>query len=189
MFNPRTITLITMILAAAATRVLPHPWNFTAVGAMCLFGGATFQRRSLAFIVPLLALFVSDLVIAFTTYDGDLASMTMFKYSLFGLTVLMGMAIRERANLTNVLGMSLAASVMFFLLSNGHYWYTATLYPHTPEGLLTCYIAAIPFAQNMLYANVFYSVVLFGGLHLLQQRWPALANPFAAKLTLAPVRG
>src|SRR5689334_15212272 len=67
--NLRAATLVAMIVAAAATRIIPHPWNFTAVGAMCLFGGAYFRRRWQAFFVPLAALVLSDIVLAATRYD------------------------------------------------------------------------------------------------------------------------
>jgi hypothetical protein len=187
MFNPRTMTLIAMILAAATTRVLPHPWNFTAVGAMCLFGGATFPRRWAAFAVPMIALAISDVAIAYLQYGGDLSTMTPFKYLLFAATVGMGMLLRGRTNFTTVTGMAIAASVMFFVVSNFQVWLDGKLYPMTAEGLVACYIAAIPFAQNMLYANLFYSAVLFGGLHLMQLRWPALENPLGRKLAMAKV--
>ena len=60
MLDPRLSTLITMIAAAAATRLLPHPPNMTSVTALALFGGAYFSNRRLAFIVPLIALLGSD---------------------------------------------------------------------------------------------------------------------------------
>lgn len=185
MFNPRTMTLVLMILAAAFTRVIPHPWNFTAIGAMCLFGGATFYRRWAALAVPMIALLISDVAIAFLQYGGDLSTMTSFKYWLFAATVGMGMLIRGRTTVASVTGMAIAASVMFFLVSNFNIWLGSTIYAPTAEGLLTCYIAAIPFAQNMLYANLFYSAVLFGGFHLMQQKWSALESPMARKAELA----
>ena len=185
MFNPRTMTLVTMVLAAALTRVMPHPWNFTAIGAMCLFGGATFQRRWAALAVPMIALLISDVAIAYLQYGGDLSTITSFKYLLFAATVGMGMLLRGRTNVASVGGMAIAASVMFFLVSNFHVWFSQTLYPHTAEGLLACYIAAIPFADTMLYANLFYSAVLFGGLHLMQRQWPALESPWVRQPALA----
>jgi hypothetical protein len=53
-------------------------------------------------------------------------------------------------------------------------------YPRTPAGLLACYIAAIPFAKNMLYGNLLFSCVLFGGMEFLKARQPALARPATA---------
>ncbi len=58
-------TLILMILAAAFSRLIPHMPNFTAIVAMGLLAGAHFQSRTLAVLVPLAALLVSDLLIGF----------------------------------------------------------------------------------------------------------------------------
>jgi hypothetical protein len=69
MLTPRFWALASLTLAVAMTRVIPHPWNFTPVGALCLFGGACFARRWAAFAVPLAALLLSDLVLAVTLYD------------------------------------------------------------------------------------------------------------------------
>jgi len=42
-----------IVLTAAATRLLPHPPNFTPIAAMALFGGAYLADRRMAFLVPL----------------------------------------------------------------------------------------------------------------------------------------
>jgi hypothetical protein len=183
---PRAITLVTMIVAAAATRVVPHPWNFTAVGAMCLFGGAHFRRRWQAFLVPLAALVISDIVLAATRYDFSLFGYTSIwvGYGLFALTALIGMLLRGRVTVGRVAAAAVGASVMFFLVSNLVAWVEGHGgYPYTPAGLVACYVAAIPFAQNMFLANLFYSAVLFGGYELLSLQWPALRQPALAKVT------
>ena len=48
-----------------------------------------------------------------------------------------------------------AASVMFFVVTNFCVWALGSLYPKTWEGLLACYVAAIPFFQNDLLGNLF----------------------------------
>src|SRR6266702_3519620 len=96
MFHSRAVILITMILAAAATRIIPHPWNFTAVGAMCLFGGAHFRRGWQALLVPLAALLLSDVVLAATRYDFGLFGYGSvgIGFGRFALSVLMGWVFR-----------------------------------------------------------------------------------------------
>jgi len=187
MINPRGLVLITMILTAAATRLIPplaspyvNLWNFTAIGAMCLFGGAYFGRKSVALLVPMLALFLSDVVLAAVIYGFRSLSVVWMSYLLFGLTTLLGMTLRGRVTFLNVTAAAVVASAGFFLISNFHVWYTGTLYPHTAAGLGACYIAAIPFAKNMLLGNLFYSGVLFGGYEMLSMRWPVLRNSAVA---------
>lgn len=185
--NPRTLfarvtILVTMIFAAAATRILPHPWNFTAVGALCLFGGAYFHRRWAALLVPIVALAVSDVFLAGFVYGFGSLRHVWMSYVLFALTVCLGMLLRSRVTFTRVTVTALVASGMFFLISNFHAWLVGHGgYPLTPAGLLACYVAALPFAQNMLLANLFYSGVLFGGYELLSLQWPALRQPGMAK--------
>jgi len=185
MFNPRAMSLVAMIACAAAARVIPHPWNFTPIGAMCLFGGAYFLRAWAAFLVPLAALFISDVVLYLVLYGNQGWGVTTMKYHFFALTVLIGMTLRNRVTFGRVTAAAIGASVMFFLLSNFHVWLGSTRYPQAPAGLLACYVAALPFAMNMLAGNLVYCGVMFGGWELLARRWPALATP---ALVPAPVK-
>jgi hypothetical protein len=181
MINPRGLVLVTMILAAAATRLIPplaspyfNLWNFTAIGAMCLFGGAHFSRKSVAFLVPMAALFFSDVLLAATLYGFRSLNVVWMSYLLFALTTLLGMALRGRVTFLNVTAAAVVATAGFFAISNFNVWFTGSMYPHTADGLAAAYIAAIPFAKNMLLGNLFYSAALFGGYELLSMRWPAL---------------
>jgi len=189
MFNPRAITLVTIIFAAAATRLIPpefRPWNFTPVGAMCLFGGAYFVRKWQAFAAPLVALFVSDLMLAATVYGFDSLRHVWMSYVLFASTVAIGLTLRGRVTFLRIGAAAIGASAMFFLVSNFQVWLTAhgdTAYPRTLAGLMECYAVAIPFAKSMLYGNLFFSGVFFGGWELLQRGLPVLREP-----ALAPVR-
>ena len=67
MFKPRFLVLLGLILFAAASRLIPHPPNFSPIVAIALFGGAYFSDKRLAFVVPLTAMFLSDLVIGLHT--------------------------------------------------------------------------------------------------------------------------
>lgn len=186
MLNVRAITLVSLILAAAATRIIPHPWNFTAVGAMCLFGGAYFERRWAAVVVPLAALVLSDVVLAATLYGFTGFTVISVSHLLFALTACLGMTLQGRVTFGRVTLAALSASALFFVLSNFAAWLSGYEgYPYTPAGLLACYVAAIPFAQNMLLANLFYCGVLFGGWELLSRGLPALRRPAVVE---APVR-
>jgi hypothetical protein len=192
MFNPRAITLLTIIFAAAATRLIPpefRPWNFTPVGAMCLFGGAYFIRKWQAFAAPLAALFFSDLALAATLYGFDSLRYVWMSYILFAATVAIGLTLRGRVTFFRVTAAAIGASAMFFLVSNFQVWllgHGQVAYPKTLAGLMACYAAAIPFAQNMLYSNLLFSGVFFGGWELLQRGLPALREPALAPAQAQP---
>ena len=172
------LLLVGMILLAALSRLLPHPPNFSPVEAIALFGGAYFLSRSAAIIVPLVGMFVSDLVLGFvhggTYFEYFTHAGFWLVYACIALTTLMGFNLRGRVSGARVLGYSLAGSVLFFLVTNFGTWATGTMYPHNAQGLMAAYVAGIPFFQWTVLGTLFYSAVLFGGFALLRRRVPAL---------------
>lgn len=170
--NPRTWLLLSMIALAAAVRILPHPWNFTPVGAMALFGGATLANRRQALLFPLLALFAGDLVIGFH-------SLMPVVYASFLANGAIGFWLRERRSLPRIGAAALAGAVQFFLVTNFTVWLSGMTYPKTAAGLVACYVAGIPFFWNTLASDLVYSALLFGGLALAERRFPALRQTAA----------
>ena len=165
--NARILTLLTAIVAAAALRLLPHPPNFTPIGAMALFSGAQFGRRPLAFVAPLGALLLSDAVLGFHVWMP-------FVYGSIALIVLIGWFALSRVSVLRLAGAAVASSVLFFAVTNFGIWMFGGTYPQTIAGLAACYLAAIPFFQNTLAGDLFYTGVLFGGFALLERAVPVL---------------
>ena len=172
----RLIALLVAIFAAAAMRLLPHLPNFSPIAAMALFGGAYLPRRALAFVAPFGALAISDALLG-GFYPG-----MNFVYLSFGLTVLIGWAIAKRKSPLVIGGAAVASSVMFFVLTNVGMWLFSGFYPRTVEGLVACYVAAIPFFQNTLAGDLFFTALLFGGFALAERLLPALRQPERAQL-------
>ena len=175
MFNTRFCALLGIILSAAAMRLLPHPPNMTPMAAMALFGGVYFSDRRTAFLVPLAAMYLSDLALGFFVYDfGCFHRLMPFVYAGFMVTVCLGMLIRPRLSPLAVGTAALSGSVMFFIVTNFGVWLAGNLYPKTLAGLLGCYIAAIPFFRNALIGDMAYTLLLFGGFALAQRYLPVL---------------
>lgn len=164
---PRFLVLISLILLSAATRLIPHPPNFSPIGAMALFGGASFAQKRWAFVVPLMALFVSDWVLGFH-------QLMPVVYGSFALIVCIGFWLRRRRTVVPIAGAALASSVLFFLLTNFGVWALGFRYPKTWDGFVACYVAAIPFFQNTLLGDAVYATVLFGGLGFAEKSFPVL---------------
>ncbi len=166
--SPRFITLTWMILIVAFTRLIPHYPNFTAIGAMALFGGAYFTNKKLAFIVPFVAMFLTDLILGFHT--------TMWAvYLSFAIMVLIGIELRHKVRTKNILLAGIVASVIFFIITNFAVWATGLMYPTNFAGLAESYIAGIPFFGYTLSGTLFYSTVLFGSFELIKSKFPKLA--------------
>jgi hypothetical protein len=177
--------LVGMILAAAASRLIPHPPNFAPIGALALFSGACFSSKPMAFLVPLAAMLISDLAIGLLSGDRSLGlhGLIPVVYGSFALIVCVGFWLRRRRSTVPIAGATLASSVMFFVLTNFGVWALGSWYPKTWDGLIACYGAAIPFFQNTLLGDAVYVTVLFGGLALAENGWPVLRER-----ELAPAR-
>lgn len=168
----RFIVLTLLVIAAALTRVMPllipHMWNFTAVGALAIFAGAQFNDKRLAFIMPLMAMALSDLFIG----NG----FSMLVYTGFIAMVACGYLIRRKVSVTNVILASFISASVFYLITNFAFFYPVTLYPHNVSGILASYTAALPFFRNMLIGNLVFSAVLFTSFYLLSKRYPVLVK-------------
>ena len=165
--HARLTALLSAILAAASLRLVPHPPNFSPIDAMALFSGAYLGRRWLAFAAPFLALLLSDAVLGF--YQG-----MEFQYVSVALIVILGAIVLPRTSLPRVGAASLASSILFFVVSNFGTWVVSGMYPHTVAGLASCYVAAVPFFQNTVAGDLFYSALLFGGFAIAKRLVPRL---------------
>ena len=181
MLNKRFFALLGITLFAAAMRLMPHPPNVTPIAAMALFGGGYFAGKKTALLMPLAAMYLSDLALGFFVYDfGWFHGFMPFVYLSFVLTVCLGFLVRRRLTPLSVGAAALTGSVLFFIVSNFGVWLIGSLYPKTLAGLAGCYVAAIPFFRNMLAGNAAYTLVLFGGFALAQRCLPVLRDEPAA---------
>ena len=163
----RLLALLSAITAAAVLRLAPHPPNFTPIGAMALFSGAYLGRKWLAFVAPLGALLLSDLVLGF--YHGQATV-----YFSVALIVMIGMMLLSRASPLRVGFAAIVSSVLFFVITNFGMWLFSGFYPRTTAGLEACFVAAIPFFQNTLTGDLFYAALLFGGFRIAELLLPRL---------------
>jgi hypothetical protein len=171
----RLIALLSAIVAAAALRLIPHPPNFTPIGAMALFSGAYLGRKPLAFAAPLGALLLSDLVLGF--YHGQATV-----YFSVAVIVMIGMVALTRKSPLLVGAAAILSSILFFIITNFGMWLFSGFYPRTLAGLEACYVAAIPFFQNTVAGDLFYAALLFGGFRIAELLVPRLraGTPLAA---------
>ena len=177
----QTITLVTIILAAAFSRIIPHMPNFSPLGAIAVFAAAHFADRRLSLAIPIAATWLSDLFLNNVVYATPGQSFAWFyggfywQYAAYGLIAIISIAIfRRSTSATKIISASLLSGVVFFAVSNFGVWFSSSLYPHTLAGLMACYAAALPFYQGTLLGDAAYSLALFGGFFLVQRYFPAL---------------
>ncbi|MFN3850213.1 MAG: DUF6580 family putative transport protein [Spirosomataceae bacterium] len=178
----RTSTLVTIILLAALTRLLPHPFNFTAVTAIGLFGAAYFSKeKHWAFIIPFAAMLVSDICLEAMTGFGFYKGMWV-TYLSFALVIAFGFFALRKVNTLNIILGSLGGSLIFFLITNFAFLYPEAPianpalghYPHNFSGIIASYSAGLPFFRNAIVGDLFYSGILFGSFALIQKFYKPL---------------
>jgi hypothetical protein len=179
--TPKLFIVLAIVITATVFRLLPHWPNFTPLAAIALLSGAYIRDKKLALLVPMLALFVSDLVTIqwlnpewlsvseFFTSPG-----TIFIYAGFFLMTFIGFGLRKSVKAKNIAGSALACALIFFLLSNFGVWLINDL-PKDMAGLLATYAQGIPFFGYDLAGNLFYSFVSFALVSYLVKTWPQLA--------------
>ena len=161
--NKKIAFIIALLTIGLVSRFMPHYPNFTAIGAVALLGGSLLRKPLEGIILPLVILFVSDLILNNLIYAGE--SFTVFYqgaayiYIAVVLSALIGRFV-TRLNPKNFLMLSIASSLVFFLISNFGVWKTGLLYPATGQGLIASYIAAIPYGLSHLAGTLTYGVVI-----------------------------
>ena len=181
------LVILTLIIVGILTRFifivsgesfLP---NFTALGAIVLLS-AVYLKGNGKVLVPLLALWISDMILNNVVYSKYFDSYQLFGnlwvYLAYGIIIFCAWHLMKRISWSRIVGSSILIGVIFFLITNFGVWISPhTPYPKTMIGLLECYAAGIPFFRNTILGNLFYSILLFGVYEYLLTRIPAL-RPF-----------
>ena len=144
-----------LILILALSRLVPHPWNFTPVIAVAMMSGYFFKNIFFSLLILLTAMLIADIFIGF--YEN-----MIFVYLSLMLIAFVFFKISKKINFKNLFIYSFAGSLIFFILSNFGVWILGSPgvdnlpYDKTLNGLIECYILAIPF-----FGNTFLSTLIF----------------------------
>jgi len=159
--SKKQIVIIAFMLLAVLFRLLPHLPNFTPITAIAMFGGLYFTNKTMAYLVPLFIMVMSDLFLGFHT-------ISIFVYAAFILVSFIGTRTKKPSVFTILL-----SSISFFIVTNFGVWLIG--YPKTWTGLVECYTLAIPFFRNSLLGDFFYSGVMILGFNYVQKRYLQLS--------------
>lgn len=161
---------ILLIAFGIAARFLPHPANFTPIGAIAIFGGLYLPKK-LSVWLPLSAMLISDIFIGFYSLPIMASVYVGFMFAnLLSLTARGKLAYTKTAfgRFGTIAGATALSSAIFYLLTNAAVWAFGSMYPHNFTGLLESYYLALPFFRNSLAGDVFFTFVLVGGMELLK---------------------
>jgi len=145
-------TTVLLIVTLALTRFIPHPPNATAILALSLFGGAAIANKKTAMLVVIAAMLLSDFLIGFH-------STLPFVYVSLITLVFYGSGMLNIKSASSKALASVNGSLLFFVVTNFGVWMVQDLYPKTISGLVTCFVAGIPFLFNMILSTMAYLFV------------------------------
>ena len=185
-----------LIVAAVAYRIVTGlaitsgtTWlsNFAPMAAIALCGAAYFPARY-KFTVPLIALFISDVVLnmhyGFSLFSPFVGS----HYLGFALVGGLGLLLQNRASLKTLLPASLAASLIFYVVTNIVSWAFDPGYVKNFGGLLQALTVGLPAYSAtptwMFFRNSAMSDLLFTGLFILCMHWGRTPAPARASSAL-----
>lgn len=182
--NQLLLAAILLIVSGAVYRLFPRPFGFAPQLAIAIFGGAIMKDKKLAFALPLFSMLISDALFE-GLYRANLVGMPGFyEGQAINYVLIMGMSFigmaMPKISVRNVAAASLAAPVLYFLLSNfvtwaGHGGYQR---PMTGAGLYQSYIDGLPFFPGSLSSTVLFSAVFFGA-------WSFISRPARSKSPLS----
>lgn len=184
--NYKKIGIISLlILSVVAFRVfLAGDGNsyraYTPVGAICLFAGAYLGRKWWAYVLPLVMLFVSDLIINGYIYEGKFGIIYDGWYTTYAVMagiILIGAILIKNVNVKNILVSSVASTLLFWFVLDFIVWAGGGLNIITGlplsrdfAGLIQCYAQGLPFAKNFFIGTAVYSTFLFGVYEFSKQK-------------------
>ena len=155
-----------LVGVALVSRLIPHWPNFTAIVALGLFSGLAFGRKWTGSMLVLVTLLVSDLIINYSLgYPGISASYLWNYLPLMAMPFLAGQ-LSKNPSFGNLLGGSVAGSLLFFFVSNLGVWFSGT-YGLTLPGLAMCYTAGLPFLGSLFAGTVVYGLIFLGAYRVL----------------------
>ena len=152
---------LSLIVLGAIARLLPHPPNFTPVGALSLYSGARLRSWQ-AYLIPIMVMAATGPIMGMVFGFKAFTALTPFVYLSFLINVWIGRHLRQTERVWRIGGAALLGSVQFFVITNFAVWATSHWYPHTFAGLAECYVVAIPFFGWTLAGDVACSALLFG---------------------------
>lgn len=143
-----------LTLLAAIARLIPHAPNLAPIAAVALLSGSVYKFPR-SFFIPLTAMFISDFFIGFSPWP-----ITLSVYGSFALISLTGNLLRDK-KLWKVPFAAISGSLLFYIITNFAVWLTSGMYEQSMNGLIACYVNAIPFFRNTIVGDMTYTMAIF----------------------------
>jgi hypothetical protein len=166
---PALLLVFSAVVYRVTTGLLIHSgasWlsNFAPLAAIALCSAAYFPKKY-KFSVPLVTLFLSDLVINFRYGAPLLDPQIVVRYVALALVGCIGVVLQNRASLKTLLPASILGSTIFYAITNAFSWMSDPGYVKNFSGLVQSLTVGLPQYSTtpswMFFRNSLVSDLLF----------------------------
>jgi hypothetical protein len=145
---PALLLVLVVVVYRVTTGLLIHSgasWlsNFVPLAAIALCSAAYFPKKY-KFSVPLLTLFVSDVIINFRYGAPLLDPQILVRYAALALVGSIGVLLQNRVSLKTLLPASIVGSTLFYLITNISSWLSDPGYAKNFAGLIQSLTVGLP---------------------------------------------
>ncbi len=181
--------VISSVVIATLSRLLPHPLNFAPMIGITLFSVAYLPKRWMGFVLPMACWFISDLFVNAFKENAATNGMSYFitptalgVYVSLIIVFLLGNLLRGKVRLPKLIGVTLSSSILFYIITNSFCYTEGDLYGTGITGYFNCLMAGIPFIRtsegvfigsfffNQILGDLLYVGVLFGSYYLVNRK-------------------
>ena len=172
----QTVLVALIVIFITFSRVIPHIYNFTPMIALAIFSSLHFKNRNLAYILPILSLWISDFILNNYFYNNSKEIIWLYEgyywqYLSYVVIILLSSNFYNTIiNFRNVLILGVSSSFIFFIITNFGFWLTSSLYTNDLSGLINCYVLAIPFYKGTILGTLFFTPLFIVSYYLLQKK-------------------
>ncbi|MDB5225842.1 MAG: hypothetical protein JWN78_35 [Bacteroidota bacterium] len=175
--NSKFLLITALIAVAVIFRIIPHPFNFTPVVAISLFAGAKFRDKKWAILIPVISMFISDILLSVMNHYTLFHDTIFFVYGSILLIIFLGRNLQgDKLNFGKTAVFTLVSSILFFVITNIGVWLFGGLYSMDAAGFTKCFAMAVPFFKYTLLGDAFFVTVLFGIYEYVSRKYPHILD-------------
>ena len=137
-----------IFLCLAASRFIPHPWNFTSLLALSFYVPSFLGLR-----------YVPHLIISFAITDFIIGYHGLVFWTWGSVLLISSLTLKFKGSIKLRLPGAILGAVIFFILTNFGVW-TTGFYGYSASGLITCFTMAIPFFVSSLFSTLIFSLLI-----------------------------
>jgi len=166
---------LSLIGIGVILRIVYQIPNFSPIVGIALFTTAIFGFKK-ALYVSLISMLISDVVLGVQSQMGLITFMSFQPISyltILGILFLSRALYSKEITMSKILILPVVSSTLFFIITNFVVWldlYGWGMYTKDLQGLIQCYMMAIPFYRMSFLSDLIFSGSMFGAYYLVSTK-------------------